>query len=98
MCEGQFSVETLALLRDAYAKFGMSASETFDTYTCMICVAQDRKQSITQASGTLNLTTPPQRKCVNPSVNRATTKGEEIVRGLIPWIRIPATADFHVNY
>ncbi len=37
MCEGQFSAETVALLRDTYAKYGWSASETFDTYACTIC-------------------------------------------------------------
>ncbi len=37
MCEGRFSSETVAILRDGYAKYGMSASETFDSYPCVVC-------------------------------------------------------------
>jgi hypothetical protein len=36
-CKGQFSTETVALLRDGFAKYGWSASETFDSYSCTDC-------------------------------------------------------------
>jgi len=37
MCEGQFSTETVNVLREAYERFGMSAPETFKLYACAIC-------------------------------------------------------------
>jgi hypothetical protein len=37
MCAGQFSAETVALLREAYEREGWSASETFATYPCAVC-------------------------------------------------------------
>jgi len=37
MCAGQFSDETVALLREAYARYKECAPEMLRTYTCSIC-------------------------------------------------------------
>jgi hypothetical protein len=36
-CNGQFSADTVVLLRDARARDGESAIETFGTYACAVC-------------------------------------------------------------
>ncbi len=36
-CIGQFSPETVASLREGYAREGESASETFRPYACITC-------------------------------------------------------------
>ena len=67
MCEGQFSAETVALLSDAYAKFGMSAPETFKTYSCSVCGRAGLTVKNHQGVWHPDSHYPPQRKCVNPS-------------------------------
>jgi hypothetical protein len=67
MCEGQFSAETVALLRDAYAKFGWSAPETFKTYSCAICGRAGLLAKNHLGEWHPESHYPPQRKRVNPS-------------------------------
>ena len=36
-CRGQLSPEDVITLRQGFAKYGWSASETFATYSCIVC-------------------------------------------------------------
>jgi hypothetical protein len=66
-CKGQFSTETVTLLREAYAKYGPSASETFDRHTCTVrgCARLLAKNYGDQWIPQLHY--PQPRKLVNPS-------------------------------
>jgi hypothetical protein len=66
-CNGQFSAETVALLKAAFAREGWSASETFGTYACVVC---GRTGLIAKNYGGAwypESHYPPPRKRVNPS-------------------------------
>ena len=67
MCEGHFSAEIVAILRDAYAKFGWSASETLATYTCTICGRAGLQAKNHQGEWHPESHNPLPRRRVNPS-------------------------------
>ena len=67
MCEGRFSAETVALLRDAFKREGMSASETFATYTCVNCGKSGLISKNYGGQWIPDSHYPPPRKRVNPS-------------------------------
>jgi hypothetical protein len=67
MCEGLFGSEAVAILGDGYAKYGKSASETFNSYPCVVrgraghCAQNNEGQWLPESHD------PPTRKLVNPS-------------------------------
>ena len=67
MCEGRFRAETVALLEDAFAREGMSASETFSTYPCAVCGRAELLPKKYGGAWYPESHYPPPRERVNPS-------------------------------
>ncbi len=66
-CKGQFSAETIALLREGFAKYGWSASETFAPYACTVCGRAGLHAKNYGGQWFPESHYPPPRKRVNPS-------------------------------
>jgi hypothetical protein len=66
-CKGLFETKALAALKSGFEELGLSARETFDTYTCAVCGRSGL--IIENKVGRWYLVThyPPPRKLVNPS-------------------------------
>jgi len=66
-CKGQFSADAVEVLREAFAKYGWSAPETFAPYICTVCGRAGLQAKNYGGEWLPESHTPPPRKRVNPS-------------------------------
>jgi hypothetical protein len=67
MCKGRFSAGVITILREAYARFGPSAMETFAQYECDICHKSGLLPKNYMGEWEPESHYPPSKRRVNPS-------------------------------